>query len=97
MVQRCGGSTYEQGRVGEERGSKETDGYPLTATLSPLTESVMAACNQQRVKLYTGLRNACYEQPDNIQDSMAWWGTVLKVHTVAAWGGTCPDSSPLWM
>jgi hypothetical protein len=30
MVQRCGGSTYEQGRVGEERGGKETDRCPLT-------------------------------------------------------------------
>jgi hypothetical protein len=32
IVQRCGGSTYEQGRVGEERGGKETDRCPLTFT-----------------------------------------------------------------
>jgi hypothetical protein len=34
VSQRCGGDTYEQGelrgRVGEERGGKETDGCPLT-------------------------------------------------------------------
>jgi hypothetical protein len=30
MVPRCGGSTYKQGRIGEDRGSKETDGCPLT-------------------------------------------------------------------
>jgi hypothetical protein len=27
-----GGNTYERGRVGEERGGKETDGCPFTAT-----------------------------------------------------------------
>jgi hypothetical protein len=30
MVPRCGGSIYKQGRIGEDRGSKEMDGCPLT-------------------------------------------------------------------
>jgi hypothetical protein len=30
MVPRCGGSTYKQGRIGEDRGSKEMDRCPLT-------------------------------------------------------------------
>jgi hypothetical protein len=33
MVQRCGRNTYEQGRAGEERGGKETDGCPLTTAM----------------------------------------------------------------
>jgi hypothetical protein len=39
MVQKCGGYTYKQGelrgRVGKERGGKETDGCPLTAPIFP--------------------------------------------------------------
>jgi hypothetical protein len=31
MVQRCGGNTYEKGRVKEERRGKELDRSPLTA------------------------------------------------------------------
>jgi hypothetical protein len=37
MVKRYGGSTYGQGGVGEDKGSKEMDGCPLTYMYFPHT------------------------------------------------------------
>jgi hypothetical protein len=55
-VQRCGGSIYEQERVGEERGGKETGGCPLTnpppyANIIPCHFVLATKCRVDREKL----------------------------------------------